>query len=146
LAMEVSLQLLPSSGIKQRSCLCQGLPLLSVAEPSTTFYSLENCFPDWSLSCLSLSLCLPFLHHFTVVTASWSGGRAAERSHYFCLIHKKQILTGYKCLPCERVATQRGPQNPFLSKPSCCPAMSSVTSPGESQIAQSSTRLGVGLS
>lgn len=102
-----------------------------------TFYSLENCSPNWSLSCPSLLLCSSILHHFTVDTASSSGGSAVERSH-FCLSTESKFLLGINVYHL-RAVTPWGLQNPLLTKPSCYSAMSLVTSLSESQIAQSST-------
>jgi hypothetical protein len=109
----------------------------------STFYSLESCFPNWSLSCLSLLLCSSILHHLTVVTASSSRGSAVERIH-FCLSTESKFLLGVNVYHL-RAATWWRLQNPLLTKSSCYAAMSLVTSLSESQRALSSSGLGVSL-
>lgn len=60
------------------------------------------------------------------------------------LTRRKQTLTRCQCLP--RAAAPWSPQAPVLIKPPCYSTMSSVASTGESQLPESSTRLGINFS
>lgn len=95
---EVSLQLLPSSGIKQWGSLCLGLPLLSMAELSATrvaarhFTRRKTAFLPISVT---VSLYASTLHcgHGILIRR-----KCCREKSLLLLIHRKQILTEYKRL------------------------------------------------